>query len=89
MNGGIGLDRLSLNQATVKYLGLADAVALCARHDIPAIGLWRDRVAEAGLASAAAVRCEKAHASCPFKLFVFPVFESPVSSSRSSSNRSA
>ena len=25
MNGGIGLDRLSLNQATVKYLGLADA----------------------------------------------------------------
>ena len=54
MNGGIGLDRLSLNQATVKHLGLADAAALCARHDIPAIGLWRDRVAEAGLAEAAA-----------------------------------
>jgi sugar phosphate isomerase/epimerase len=52
---GIGLERLSLNQATVKYLGLADAVALCARHDIPAIGLWRDRLAEAGLASAAAL----------------------------------
>jgi sugar phosphate isomerase/epimerase len=49
---GFGLDRLSLNQATVKYLGLADAVALCVRHDIPAIGLWRDRVAEAGLSSA-------------------------------------
>ena len=55
MNGGIGLDRLSLNQATVKHLGLKEAVALCARHDIPAIGLWRDRVAEAGLAEAAAV----------------------------------
>jgi sugar phosphate isomerase/epimerase len=54
MNGGIGLDRLSLNQATVKHLNLADAVALCVRHDIPAIGLWRDRVAEAGLAEAAA-----------------------------------
>ena len=54
---GFGLERLSLNQATVKYLGLADAVALCVRHDIPAIGLWRDRVAEAGLSSAvAAVR---------------------------------
>ncbi len=52
---GIGLERLSLNQATVKDLGLADAVALCARHDIPGIGLWRDRVAEAGLASAAAL----------------------------------
>src|SRR5580693_8978822 len=54
---GFGLERLSLNQATVKHLGLADAVALCVRHDIPAIGLWRDRVAEAGLPSAvAAVR---------------------------------
>ncbi len=51
----IGLDRLSLNQATVNHLGLAEAAALCARHDIPAIGLWRDRVAEAGLAQAAAV----------------------------------
>ena len=44
MNGGIGLDRLSLNQATVKHLNLAEAVALCVRHYIPAIGLWRDRV---------------------------------------------
>ena len=52
---GIGLDRLSLNQATVKHLGLAEAVDLCVRHDIPAIGLWRDRVAETGLASAAAL----------------------------------
>jgi sugar phosphate isomerase/epimerase len=52
---GIGLERLSLNQATVKHLSLADAVALCARHDIPAIGLWRDRVAEAGLDQAAAL----------------------------------
>ena len=54
MNGGIGLDRLSLNQATVKHLSLAESVALCVRHDIPAIGLWRDRVAEASLAEAAA-----------------------------------
>jgi sugar phosphate isomerase/epimerase len=61
---GIGLERLSLNQATVKYLGLADAVALCVRHDIPAIGLWRDRVAEAGLSSAvAAVRDAGLHVS--------------------------
>ena len=52
---GIGPERLSLNQATVKYLGLKDVVALCARHEIPAIGLWRDRVAEIGLSSAAAV----------------------------------
>jgi sugar phosphate isomerase/epimerase len=55
VNGGIGLDRLSLNQATVKRLGLREAVELCVRHEIPAIGLWRDRVAETGLAEAAAV----------------------------------
>jgi sugar phosphate isomerase/epimerase len=47
--------RLSLNQATVNKLSLAEAADLCARHDIPAIGLWRERVAEAGLADAAAV----------------------------------
>ncbi len=51
------IDRLSLNQATVKNLGLAEAADLCVRHDIPAIGLWRDRVAELGVpAAAAAVR---------------------------------
>src|SRR5690242_7923190 len=48
------LDRLSLNQATVKRLGVAEAVDLCVRHAIPAIGLWREPVAEAGLAAAAA-----------------------------------
>jgi sugar phosphate isomerase/epimerase len=61
---GIGLERLSLNQATVKHLDLLQAVGLCERHDIPAIGLWRDRVAEAGLAqAAAAVRAAGLHVS--------------------------
>ena len=60
----IGLERLSLNQATVKNVGLKDAVELCVRHGIPAIGLWRDRVAEAGLAeSVAAVRGAGLHVS--------------------------
>jgi sugar phosphate isomerase/epimerase len=59
-----GLDRLSLNQATVKNLGLAEAAALCVRHEIPAIGLWRDRVAELGLAkSVATVRAAGLHVS--------------------------
>ena len=48
------LDRLSLNQATVKKLGVPEAVDLCVRHEIPAIGLWREPVAELGLAAAAA-----------------------------------
>ena len=51
------LERLSLNQATVNRLSVPEAVELCARHDIPAIGLWREHVARAGLpAAAAAVR---------------------------------
>jgi sugar phosphate isomerase/epimerase len=51
------LERLSLNQATVNRLEVREAVELCARHEIPAIGLWREHVARAGLpAAAAAVR---------------------------------
>ena len=58
------MDRLSLNQATVKHLGCEDAVALCVRHEIPAIGLWREPVAELGLArAAAAVRAAGLHVS--------------------------
>jgi len=49
------LGRLSLNQATVKRLGVAEAVDLCVRHEIGAIGLWREPVAEAGLATVAAL----------------------------------
>jgi sugar phosphate isomerase/epimerase len=46
---------LSLNQATVKQLSLAQAADLCVRHEIPAIGLWRDRVGEVGADQAAAI----------------------------------
>ena len=48
------LHRLSLNQATVNRLSLTEAVDLCVRHEIGAIGLWREQVAAAGLAAAAA-----------------------------------
>jgi sugar phosphate isomerase/epimerase len=56
--------RLSLNQATVKHLSVAAATDLCARHEISGIGLWRDRVAECGVAeSVAAVRRAGLHVS--------------------------
>jgi sugar phosphate isomerase/epimerase len=62
--GGITGLRLSLNQATVKHLTLDQAVGLCARHEIEAVGLWRDRVAERGLVPAAmAVRAAGLHVS--------------------------
>ena len=59
-----GRPGLSLDQATVQNLNLDQAVSLCLRHEIPAIGLWRHRVAEMGLApSAAAVRAAGLHVS--------------------------
>jgi hypothetical protein len=45
--------RLSLNSATTKKWTLAEAVEGCVQAGIPAIGPWRDIVAEAGLAKAA------------------------------------
>ncbi len=46
------MSRLSLNQATVKRWDLAQTVDGCVRAGIGAVGLWRDRVAEVGLAEA-------------------------------------
>ncbi|UFU05861.1 sugar phosphate isomerase/epimerase family protein [Ruania halotolerans] len=49
------LSRLSLNTATTKNLTLAEAVRVAAEAGLPAVGLWRDRVAEAGLENAARI----------------------------------
>jgi sugar phosphate isomerase/epimerase len=60
----IGLDRLSLNQMTVHRLGVDETARLCARHGIPAVGLWREPVAELGVReSAVAVRRAGLHVS--------------------------
>jgi sugar phosphate isomerase/epimerase len=62
--GAGALRGLSLNQATVQNLTLDQAIGLCQRHEIPAIGLWRDKVAEKGLPGAAdAVRRAGLHVS--------------------------
>jgi len=45
--------RLSLNQRTTERWSVKQAVEGCARAGIPAIGLWRDKVAQAGLAASA------------------------------------
>jgi len=44
--------RLSLNTMTTKTLTLRQAVQTCAAAGLPAIGVWRDRVAEVGLDAA-------------------------------------
>ena len=48
-------DRLSLNTATTKYWTLREAVEGAAAAGLPAVGLWRDRVAEAGLDKSAKI----------------------------------
>lgn len=45
--------RLSLNQATVKYASLPEALDLAVTTGIPAVGLWRESVADVGLQRAA------------------------------------
>lgn len=47
------LSRLSLNTATTKRWTVAEAVEGAARAGLGAVGLWRDRVAEAGVQTAA------------------------------------
>jgi sugar phosphate isomerase/epimerase len=49
----VDYERLALNTATVKRLSLEDAVDATARAGLSHIGLWRDRVAEAGVQSSA------------------------------------
>ena len=45
--------RLSLNSATTKYWTLEQVIEGCVRTGIPAIGPWRDRIAEVGTERAA------------------------------------
>lgn len=47
------LRRLSINQATIKYASLADALRVTAAAGVESIGLWREPVAEVGIATAA------------------------------------
>jgi sugar phosphate isomerase/epimerase len=48
VSGDIG--RLSVNQRTVRAWGVRELADGCARHGIGAVGLWREPVAELGLA---------------------------------------
>lgn len=50
-----GLERLSLNQITVNRWSVEELAAGCARAGVTTVGLWRDKVADAGLQVAA--RC--------------------------------
>lgn len=49
------LARLSLNQMTTQPWGVREAVEGCVRAGIPYIGLWREKVAQAGLRESARI----------------------------------
>ena len=51
----VALQRLSLNTATTKYWTLGQAIDGALRAGIPALGVWRDRVAEVGTERAARI----------------------------------
>lgn len=54
-SGGRDLSRLSLNTATTKSWTLREAVDGAVRAGLPAIGVWRDRVQEAGVGESAKI----------------------------------
>jgi sugar phosphate isomerase/epimerase len=51
----MSLDRFSFNQATAKYWPMEELVAGCLDAGVPAVGLWREQVAEYGLDKTAAL----------------------------------
>ncbi|MCL3859410.1 sugar phosphate isomerase/epimerase family protein [Actinotalea sp. K2] len=57
-DAGTDLGRLSLNTATTKSWTLQQAVDGAVAAGLPAVGLWRDRVAEVGLERAAQIVTE-------------------------------
>jgi sugar phosphate isomerase/epimerase len=86
----IDLSRLSLNQATVQNLTAAEAIDLCVRHDIPAIGLWRDKVADLGLSTtAAAVRAAGLHVSSLCRAGFFTCADADRRKAAAADNRAA
>ncbi len=54
-NGAPDLDRLSLNQMSVRNLSVREVAELCSRHKIKNIGLWREPVSKTGLRESARI----------------------------------
>jgi sugar phosphate isomerase/epimerase len=84
------LSRLSLNQATTQRWSLREAIEGCARAGIPAIGIWRDKLAEAGLDTAARmVRDAGLHVSSVCRGGMFPAATAAERAARIEDNRRA
>lgn len=83
-------ERLSLNQYTTHAWSLEQAIAGCVAAGIPAIGLWRDRVAAAGLQQSARLMRESGLAlSSLCRGGMFPAPSAPERQQRLEDNRRA
>lgn len=84
------LSRLSLNQRTTNRWSVQEAADGCARAGIGWVGLWRDKVAEAGLqASARAVRDAGVRVSSLCRGGMFPAGSAAERRARIDDNRRA
>jgi sugar phosphate isomerase/epimerase len=84
------ISRLSLNQATTQRWSLREAVEGCARAGIPAIGIWRDKLAEAGdEAAARLMRDAGLHVSSVCRGGMFPAATAAERQARIEDNRRA
>src|SRR5689334_12692096 len=84
------ISRLSLNQATTQRWSLGEAIDGCARAGIPAIGIWRDKLAEAGLGAATRlVRDAGLHVSSVCRGGMFPAATAAERAARIDDNRRA
>ena len=84
------IGRLSLNQMTTERWSVPEAVDGCARAGVPAIGLWRHKVAETGLKqSARIVRDAGLHVSSLCRGGMFPAATAAERQARIDDNRCA
>jgi sugar phosphate isomerase/epimerase len=82
--------RLSFNQYTCKPWSLEQAVNACVRRDIPAIAIWRDKIAEIGLRRAVAtVRKAGLRVSSVCRGGFFPAADAAERARRLDDNRRA
>src|SRR6476469_2467397 len=80
--------RLSLNQATTQRWSLREAIEGCARARIPSIGIWRDKLTEAGVAEAVRmVRDAGLHVSGLCRGGMFPAATAAERQARIEDNR--
>jgi sugar phosphate isomerase/epimerase len=82
--------RLSLNQITTNGWSLAEALDGCVRASVPAIGIWRHKIADVGLAtSVRLVRDSGLHVSSVCRGGMFPAATAEERAARIDDNRRA